>query len=280
MIRQFILDTDWFTDCDDCIALRFLLGNLDEKHRLLGINVDATTEYSYASMKSFLEDAGVEYPIALDEENMYLGVTRYQKNMANGSIYTNQDAEKSVDFYKRILEQNDNVEILSIGFLSSIEKVFRQYPELSREKIKRIWVMGGKWDEEGGFEYNISGGGNKFAINASRFLINEALCPITFLGFEVGATVITGRHLREKGDILFKAMEDYGTPAGRESWDPLLIMAGLDDKYLDCFYCIQGNAYIDEQGKNYFVECADGKHQYIVKTREDSYYERIIDSFL
>ena len=147
MVRKFILDTDWFTDCDDCIALRFLLGNLDEKHQLLGINVNATTEYSYASVKAFLEDAGVEYPIALDEENMYLGATRYQKNMAHGSIYTNRDAEKSVEFYKRILEQNDNVEILSIGFLSSIEKVFRQYPELAQNKIKKIWVCIQKWQQ-------------------------------------------------------------------------------------------------------------------------------------
>lgn len=280
MVRKFILDTDWFTDCDDCIALRFLLRNLDEKHQLLGINVNATTEYSYASVKAFLEEAGVDYPIALDEEDMYSGATRYQKNMAHGSVYTNKDAEKSVEFYHRILEENDGVEILSIGFLSSIEKVFRQYPELAQQKIKRIWAMGGKWDEEGGFEYNISGGGNKLAINASRFLINEALCPITFLGFEVGATVITGRHLREKGDILFKAMQDYGTPEGRASWDPLLIMAGINDKYLDSFDFIKGNAYIDEHGKNYFTESADGKHQYIVKTKEDSYYEQIIDSFL
>ncbi len=140
--------------------------------------------------------------------------------------------------------------------------------------------MGGKWQQEGGFEYNIRGGGNKLAINASRFLINEEQCPITFLGFEVGSTVITGGHLREKGDILFQAMQDYGTPEGRASWDPLLIMAGLDDKFLDCFAYVVGNAYIDEHGKNHFVEGAEGKHQYIVKTKEDSYYEKIIDSFL
>ena len=41
MERKFILDTDWYTDCDDCAALRYLVRKLDGGHKLLGVNVNA-----------------------------------------------------------------------------------------------------------------------------------------------------------------------------------------------------------------------------------------------
>ena len=278
-VRKFILDTDWYTDCDDCVALRYLVRNLKANKTLLGVNINAPTEFAYASIKAFLQNEKVESPVALDDEGVYLGAARYQKNMASNVCLKNCQAEKSVDFYKRVLEENDEVEILSIGFLSSIEKVYRLYPDLAKRKIKRIWVMGGKWDEQGGLEFNISGGGNKVAIEASRFLINEKLCEMIFLGFEIGVSVITGRSL-DKTDILFKALSDYGTPQGRASWDPMLVMAGIADEPRDIFEFVKGTAFIDGLGKNYFREETNGKHCYLVKKKEDKFYEEEIESYL
>ena len=56
MMRKFIFETDWFTDCDDCVALRFLARNLDKEHELLGANVNAVSPYAYASIRAFLEN--------------------------------------------------------------------------------------------------------------------------------------------------------------------------------------------------------------------------------
>ena len=67
MERKFILDTDWYTDCDDCAALRYLVRKLDGGHKLLGVNVNAPTEFSYASVKAFLGNEGVDCPIAVDD---------------------------------------------------------------------------------------------------------------------------------------------------------------------------------------------------------------------
>ena len=55
MARKFIFDTDWFTDCDDCVALRFLARNLDKEHQLLGVNVSARSEDAYVSIYAFLQ---------------------------------------------------------------------------------------------------------------------------------------------------------------------------------------------------------------------------------
>lgn len=296
MQRKFILDTDWFTDCDDCVALRFLIRSLDEKHRLLGVNINATTEYSYASMKAFMENEGKAYPIALDEPYYVSSDLFYQETMAKDSLYTNEDGEKTLDFYKRILENNDSVEILSIGFLSSIAKVFQSYPHLLK-KVKRLWIMGGKWDEQGGKEYNFNADGVESVIQATRFVVNELDVEKVFLGFEMGYDVFTGSKLTEN-DMLGKAVKEFlckslnkekelgltapkdYTKRGRESWDPMLILAAFYDKYEGAYAYEKGKAFVGESGENYFEKDKNGIDRYALKTHSSAYYEQIIDEII
>ena len=282
MARKFILDTDWFTDCDDCVALRFLIRSLDEEHHLLGVNVNATTEYSYPSLKAFMDREGVAYPIGL-EDPIYTPSAgsynfAYQKDMAKGSVYTNADGEKSLDFYKRLLEENDEVEIVSIGFLTSIAKTFQAYPQLVK-KVKRLWIMGGKWDEQGGLEYNFCCNGNRDVIQASRFVVNELDVEKVFLGFEVGADVFTGRRLLEK-DILGRALKAYGCANGRQSWDPMLIIAAFCEKYKDAYGYETGKAFLGENGEAYFTADKNGVDRYALKTHCNTYYEEVIDDII
>ena len=93
--------------------------------------------------------------------------------------------------------------------------------------------------------------------------MNEQPCDLIFLGFEVGKSVITGRNLQE-GDILLQALKDFGTPEGRSSWDAMLVMAGLLGEQNDSFEFVRGEAFIDEQGKNYFQKNENGEYNYIV----------------
>lgn len=296
MARKFILDTDWFTDCDDCVALRFLIRSLDEEHRLLGVNVNATTEHSYASIKAFMEKEGRGYPIALEEPYYSSPYLFYQEEMARGSVYTNADGEKSLDFYKRILEQNDEVEILSIGFLTSIATVFQTYPELIK-KVRRLWIMGGKWDEQGGEEYNFTCEGDEKVIQATRFVVNELDIPKTFLGVEIGCDVFTGGKL-SKEDTLGKAVQSYLESSakirkeegqilpddfcsrGRESWDPMLVLAAFYDKYEKAFAYEKGFASVDENAKSYFKLDKNGRDRYALKIHSSAYYQEIIDEII
>jgi hypothetical protein len=282
MVRKFILDTDWFTDCDDCVALRFLIRSLDEEHHLLGVNVNATTEYSYASLKAFMDYEGVSYPIGLENPIHTPSAEgydfAYQKDMAKGSAYTNADGEKSLDFYKRLLEENDEVEIISIGFLTSISRVFQAYPHLAK-KVKRLWIMGGKWDEQGGLEYNFCGNGNRDVIQASRFVVNELDVEKVFLGFEMGVDVFTGRRLLEE-DILGRALNAYGCTHGRESWDPMLVLAAFYDKYEDAYDYEVGKASLGRRGESYFQIDKNGRDRYALKRKNNAYYEQTIDEII
>lgn len=282
MVRKFILDTDWFTDCDDCVALRFLIRNLDEEHHLLGVNVNATTEYSYASLKAFMDCEGVSYPIALEDPSYTPQADgynfAYQINMAKGSVHTNAEGERSQEFYKRMLEENEDVEIISIGFLTSLARTFQAYPHLAK-KVKRLWIMGGKWDEEGGLEYNVCCNGNPEIIKASRFIVNELDVEKVFLGGELGADVFTGSQLPQE-DILGKSLKDYGCVNGRQSWDPMLVLAAFYDKYEGAYDYEVGRASLGEKGESYFQKDKNGRDRYALKGKNNAYYEQTIDEII
>lgn len=278
MARKFIFDTDWFTDCDDCVALRFLARNLDKEHQLLGVNVSARTEDAYASIYAFLQSEKVDCPIGVESESFYFEPVRYQKNMAKGVARTNENVCSSIELYKKILEENDDVEIISVGFLSSIERAFKAYPQLI-EKVKAIWIMGGDWRQQGGKEYNFCAGGNAYAVQASRFVVNELPCKQVYLGFEVGESVITGNEL-DKDDILFEAMKDWGTETGRCSWDPMTVMLAFHDKFQGAFEYVVGKASVDENGANYFEKDENGRQAFVVKTKPDTYYQEVINGSL
>ena len=60
-MRKFILGTDWWTDCDDAMAVRLLANAvLSKKAELLGVGINACMEYSTASLNRFLRLTGLE----------------------------------------------------------------------------------------------------------------------------------------------------------------------------------------------------------------------------
>jgi len=60
-MRNMILGTDWWTDCDDAVAVRLVCRAVKEqKIRLLGVGINACMEYSVASLKGFLASVDAE----------------------------------------------------------------------------------------------------------------------------------------------------------------------------------------------------------------------------
>ena len=157
--------------------------------------------------------------------------------------------------------------------------------------------MGGKWDEQGGREYNFNAEGVESVIQATRFVVNELQVEKAFLGFEIGYDVFTGSKLTEN-DVLGKAVKEFlckslnkkrklgltapenYTTRGRESWDPMLIMAAFYDKYEGAFAYEKGKASVGESGENYFEKDANGIDRYALKIHNNAYYEQIIDEII
>lgn len=144
--------------------------------------------------------------------------------------------------------------------------------ELMKEKVSKIWVMAGKWDENPGRE-------NNFTRNTRSRVAGTKFCqkcpvPITFLGWEIGVDVITSDNLKEN-DILYRVLCDHGSPNGRMSWDPMLVLLALiGDESAAGYDTVNGVASVDSQtGENRFHPCDDGKHKYVIKKMMDEYYK-------
>lgn len=293
-MRHIILGTDWWTDCDDVVALRILTRFIKEnKIALLGIGINAAMEYSVASLKAFLHADGIKnIPVGIDRNATDFGGTpRYQKRLAQDYCpdITNEEAEDAVRLYRYILANaTEPVEILEIGFLQVIAGVLKSGAddiseksgmELVREKVSKFWVMAGKWDADGGKE-------NNFCRNPRSRVAGKEFCelcpvPVTFLGYEIGYGVITGNELN-KSDHLYRVLVDHGSENGRHSWDPMLVLlAMIGDEEKAGYDTVTGTASLDpDTGANHFSVDPKGNHKYVVKKYADDYYARQINKII
>lgn len=292
-MRNFILGTDWHTDCDDAVAVRLLArAHNQKKINLLGIAINSCNDFSVPSLDGFLTSEGVSLPLGIDLNSRdYGGVTRYQERLtALARKYKrNDDAEDGIKLYRRLLAQTPSpVEIIEIGFLQIISGVLESAPDdvstldgvsLFKEKVAKVWCMGGKWDEDGGKEFNLSH--TPKASASAHIFCEKCPVPVTFLGFETGVNVITMPPTKEY-DTLRLAMLDHGSLNGRPSWDPLTALLAITGNEYEAGYdVVKGTAHIDAAtGENHFAKASDGKHAYVVARFCHRYYEEKIQALI
>lgn len=295
-MRTFILGTDWWSDCDDVVALRLLCRNVQAgKIRLEGVVINACMEHSVASVDGFLSEEGLfDVPIGIDLDGTdFYGAdaTRYQARLARYATRyrCNADAEKAVRLYRRLLTDADEpLEIIEIGFLQAAAALLMSEAddlsplsgvELVRQKVKKFWVMAGKWDEDNGKEHNFCN--NPRSCRGARIFCEMCPVPVTFLGFETGVSVISGDTLPKK-DLLYQAMCDHGSPHGRNSWDPMTaLLAVIGDETAAGYRTVVGTASVDEiEGYNRFTPHQGGLHRYVIKTEDDTYYQNAINAII
>ena len=119
-------------------------------------------EASVASLNGFLNTEGIgeEIPIGIDRSATdYGGEPPYQMRLTQYAkrYKSNADAENAVSLYRRLLAEADApVDILEIGFLQVVADLLESEPDeispksgmdLVKEKVRKIWVMAGRWDE-------------------------------------------------------------------------------------------------------------------------------------
>lgn len=188
-------------------------------------------EYSVASLDGFLTKEGIQaIPIGLVRDATdFGGEPPYQRRL---SVYAenykqNADAEDAVQLYRRILASAEGpVELVEIGYLQAVVALFKSMPDdipektemrLVCEKVRKIWVMAGKWDWDGEEENNFCR--NERSRTAAHDFCALAPVPVTFLGWEVGNTVITGGKLSHR-DYLYQVLCDHGLETAVPPWIP------------------------------------------------------------
>lgn len=293
-MRKFIFGTDWWTDCDDVVAMRLLARAVNRGEiQLLGVGINACMEYSVASVDGFLALEGLEnVPLSIDfDATDFGGRPPYQKRLAQYArrYSSNSDAESLVSMYRRILSAADEpIEIIEVGYLQGFTAFMQSKPdefsplsgmELLRTKVKKVWVMAGKWDIENGKENNFAR--NQRSRTAAEIFCRDCPVPVTFLGLEIGLGVLTGGKLN-KSDHLHLVLCDHGSESGRCSWDPMLtLMALIGDEEKAGYRRVVGHASVDgENGENRFTEDVNGLHAYVVRLHSTEYYRDAIDSLI
>jgi hypothetical protein len=249
--------------------------------------------YSIASLTGFLRAEGAPtVPLGLDKEATdFGGRPPYQKRLAEdfAPTVTNDEAEDAVHLYRRLLAAaEEKVEIIEIGYPQVLANLLTSGPDelsdkdgltLVREKVKKMWVMAGKWDADGEMENNFCR--NDRSRRAAKLFCDVCPVPVTFLGWEVGFDVLSGGEL-SGDDHLYRVLADHGSENGRSSWDPMLmLLALLGDEEAAGYRTVTGRASVDEQtGANHFTPTADGSHRFVIKKEKNSYYADKINAFL
>ena len=297
-MRRFIVGTDWWSDCDDAVAMRLLLSaHKRGEIEVAGIAIDACMKYSVASLDGFLCKEGVrDIPVGLDLEADDFGSletyrARYQPTLAEyaENLKKNEDVGDALKLYRKILAESDGkVEIIEIGFAQVLAALLESEGdefsplsgfELVKNKVSKFWIMGGRWDAAGAKEHNFSK--NARACRGAHIFCEKCPVPVTFLGFEIGYNVFTGGKL-DDSDTLRRILLDFGAVRGRESWDPMLaLMALIGDEEKAGYKTVRGRASVDaETGANHFEISENGNHVYVIKAKENSFYENMIDELI
>ncbi|MBR3588319.1 MAG: hypothetical protein IKL16_02025 [Clostridia bacterium] len=295
--RTVIFDTDWWTDCDDCVALKLLLNS--EETELIGVNINAFMEISPYSIELFLSQYGRgNIPVSVDKKATdYPDPPKngYQQKIvetySDGEFKSADSYETSVKFYRRLLSSlNEKADIVAVGFQNSIADLLLSEGdefsplngmELCKAKVGKLWAMAGKWNEDGGREYNVAN--SKRSVTAAKIIAEKFPCPITYLGFEAGESVITGGTsvISDENDALAVAMKAHGSENGRCSWDPMTaLLAVIGDEEKAGYDKVYGNFTFDENGKNYFIPDESSDRCFVVKKYDDAFYSRKINELI
>ena len=285
-MRNFILSTDWWTDCDDAVALRMLAAAVKRGEiNLLSIVVNAYLPETIPCILAFMDDCGLAgTPLAIDRDATdFKGKPKYQYPIAEmvGDKYASVPVEEPVPMMRRLITEADGpVEIIEIGFPQCLAALVEAEPALVAEKVSHLWIMAGNFqNEEHGSEHNFNN--TPRSAMGGSIVCEKWPTPVTLLGWEVGHTVITGSKL-DADDLLKKLMVWHGSVNGRSSWDPMTVDLALRGSAAAAGYeAVKGWCTVHpETGENSFRRDPEGRHEYVKKLLADEVYAERIDTMI
>lgn len=262
-IKNIIFDTDAGSDCDDMMALGYLIqAQKENKIKINAVTYSHVCPYGAAAIRStfryFGEDAP---PVGIMVGGMGLD-DRYAQKVAKrfATEEDNAPAEPAVTVLRRALAKCDGkTTICAVGPLTNVGELLQSQPdgisplngiELVAEKCDRMVLMAGLFtpNEKGELtaEWNV-----KCDISAARVVASTSPVPIAWLPFETGWDMITGIPMIEKyGDtspIPLSFLLFPGAKNGRHSWDPataLYTVEGCGEFFTER----HGRVTVDENG--------------------------------
>jgi inosine-uridine nucleoside N-ribohydrolase len=291
---KIIFDTDMGPDYDDVGAIavlhalaangecKILACCASDGHPTIAPTIDAFNRY-FSRADIPVGTAGKEAPdfTAKNHWNDSIVAMCFKENK------TNADYPSAVEVYRKTLagQKNKSVTIVTVGFISNMADLLKSGPdnfspltgmELVKKKVKNWVAMAGRFPEGG--EFNV----NKHP-EASYYVFQNWPTPILFSGWEIGASIFTGRKLANEGSAdnpLSWAyrynLDTYSAKEAdkRQSWDQTAVLCAVrkPEKY---FYVNgPGKFVIFEDGNNTWDPDTNAKHYFLVHKYP---YQKIAD---
>jgi len=275
---KIILDTDMSGDCDDAGALALLhaLADRGECEILATIvNRKDKTNASASAVDAINTYYGRgDLPIGTDK----IGPTDLQRTSAYApalrdefpnDIGPDDQAPDALDIYRQVLgsQPDGSVTICSVGALSNLAELCRKEPELVRQKVQRLVIMGGEFPSSKTPETNI-----RTHREAAKIVAEQWPGEIIWVGFEIGNIVFTGEGLKltPRGNPVRRAYElrpFNRRPAingGQPSWDQTAALMAVRGLEPDLWEAVKGGRVeVDSEGNTTWQSDPAGKHSYV-----------------
>jgi Inosine-uridine preferring nucleoside hydrolase len=269
-IPTLIIDSDFFADVDDVGALALAHAYTSRGLcRLAAIALNTPSSHGASAVRAVNDFYGRAVPIGVfRERDDSIAEPGYAHLLSDGRGAGPSDPE-AVELLLSVLEgaESASLAVVSIGFLDNLADVALRAPELVADRVRSTVVMAGRFPE--GLEFNI-----ERSPEAARTFVDAWPTPITFLGWEVGAGVITGRFPdedRAPANPVVRAYDAYSGPGtGRMSWDLQAVDLAVRGDAAPYRLSEPGEVSILPDGRNIWRASADGRHRYAIPTLSDA----------
>src|ERR1039458_3421838 len=313
-----ILDTDLAADCDDlgAVAVLHALAN-QGKAQILGMVCNVSDPYSPLCLSAVNTYYGrPNIPIGYVGNDPYVspdfepvscaaylvGENRYTTYIGDANNYLRNYVTNTVpdalSVYTNLLANNSNVTIVSIGSLYNLDKLLKTRPDLVRNSVSRLVVMGGTYPSTGVFlrwpDFNFT-----LWVDAAIDVVSNWPTPIYFsgLGFDVhtgtalfsDSNVATNNPIR-KGYELGTASDraDTGQSGGshwRPSWDQIAVLYAMEGANTNFVESNGSNAVHELLGSiplawNDWTDFMGGPHYYITSLVSTNELANYIESLM
>lgn len=275
-----IFDTDAGSDCDDMMALAYLI----YARRQLGANLLAITHclngnYGVPAIRAFFRHYGEPMPAVGKAVNGVTLPDRYCYAVSDRFGIPedfHESAPDAVTALRRALAESDGkCVICAVGHFTNIAALIRSEADessplngirLLREKCEKIVVMAAKFreDENGvrGADWNI-----RKDVPSAKAMFSESPIPIVVLPSETGKYMMTGKTLAEKygdTDPLAVSFTEFLTNCkippseGRHSWDSAAAIYAVEGCKDFLNESERGSITLTDDGVTYFTPDPNG----------------------
>lgn len=274
-----IFDTDAGSDCDDMMALAYLIyARRQLGARLLAVTHCLNGNYGIPAIRAFFRHYGETVPevgkavngVTFNDRYCYAVTDRF------GCSEDSLNIPDAVPTLRRALAESEGRCIIcAVGHFTNIAQLIRSGgdeisplngSDLLREKCEKLVVMAAKFrvNESGVLDadWNI-----RKDVPSAKIMFDECPVPIVVLPSETGKYMMTGRELTARygeSDPLAVSFSEFFTNVrvpiseGRHSWDPAAAVYAVEGckEYLS--ESGRGSITLTDEGVTYFKPVENG----------------------